>query len=983
MTNDPTRAHLKTPRLALSPVARLLDRTLASLAMLSYRRPISTVLLLTVVAALAFVQARHLRIDTNLEALLPPSFQSVKDVELLKARFGSIGYVLVIAENAEPEALRRFADDLAEKASKLPDIAYVNHRRPDDFFRTHALYYLSLEDLEDVTDRIHARVNYEKQKLNPLYVDLTEEGPPSLDFSDVLSKYAGEKFAPTERRSDPYFINEKDRAIAIFIKPEGSASDFRVAKEVIARVESAIAGLDPQKYGPDIRVRIGGRYKKYQEQQEVVGGDVKLTSLLALLFVVAYLFAHFRRLASVGLLVLPLGVGLLFTFGLAAVLFGVLNILTAFAGSILLGLGIDHGIHLLHRYEHERAIGLSEEAAIRVAFTETGQAVVLAALTTSIGFFGLSVSDFRAFREFGVLAGSGVLLVVLVYALLLPPLLRFSERLPWRSHKPTPKATATHFLPGLSLAAAPAVFWIACVLGVALFAQSNDARFQYDFAAMDGREVPAYELDEIADSILGHRQTPIVILTELADEAAAAEALRERSRAAGEDSSIDFVISRADLVPGDQAEKELLIRALETKVQNLDPETLEPETRERFDLLLEMLETRPFGRNDLPIEIKKQFETRTGTPETGVVLAFPSVSLSDGKKVMEMAKEVRDIPLPSGKTISAAAEAMILADVLTLIFTESPKVSLITMLLVFLSIWLLLGRFVISVVCFLPAVLTVFGTLGAVSLLGIELNYLNIIGLPILFGIAVDAGIHMVLRGADTNQGLVAAILETRGAIVGSIATTAMGFGALLFAHHPGLRSIGQVAIVGLVLSLLASLVWLTSWLGLRAVRHERLAGLSLLSTWFDRVSADVSTVLGAGWAKKAPGTVGTVAALPLAFVVSFVDPWIRVVFAGAVFLVSTWFVHQYLVRSGRDEDPSEVVVDELVGLLMALAFVPWSFGAAVAGFVFFRLFDIWKPGPVGWLDRNVGGAWGVMLDDLVAGLMAGGVVYGLVYYLG
>lgn len=976
MTND-------APELGLSPIARGLESALAALARFSHQRPLIATALLLVAVVVASQQARRLTVDTNLEALLPPSFQSVKDLEVLKERFGSIGYVLVIAEGAEPEALRRFADDLAERAGALPGIAYVNHKRPDDFFRTHALYYLSLEDLEEVTDRIHARIDYEKQKLNPLFVDLTDEGPPSLDFQDILSKYGGGKFAPSERKADPYFINEAARAIAVFVKPEGTASDFRVAKQVIERVEATIAALDPKSYGPELRVRIGGRYKKYQEQQAVVGGDVKLTSALALLFVVAYLFLHFRRVAAVGLLVLPLGVGLVLTFGLAGFLFGVLNILTAFAGSILLGLGIDHGIHLLHRYEHERASGASEERAMDLAFRATGRGVVLAGLTTAIGFFGISFSDFRAFREFGILAGAGVLLVVVVYTLLLPPLLRGFERMPWRGTKPTPKPTATHFLPGLGLGAAPAVFFIATVIGLLLFAQAERARFQYDFAAMDGREVPAYELDEVADSILGHRQTPIVVLTDLEDEAAAAAALRDRAQATGEGSSIDFVVSRADLVPGEQAEKEPLIRALETKARNLDPESLDGETRERFERLLEMLETKPFGREDLPLEIKRQFEPKPGVPDTGTVLAFPSIPTSDGKKVMAMAKEVRDLPLPSGKTVSAAAEAMILADVLNLIFTESPKVSLITMGMVFLSIWILLGRFWVALVCFFPAVLTVFGTLGAVPLLGLEFNYLNLIGLPILFGIAVDAGIHMVLRGADSKDGLVPAILETRGAILGSMLTTAMGFGALLFAHHPGLRSIGQVALIGLALSLAASLIWLTAWLGLRAVRAGRLLELGLAARRADRVAADVSTVFGAGWAARAPGTIGSVAALPFAFLSSHLDSWLRVLVATATFLVTTWFVHLYLRATGHAEDPSEVVVDEFVGVLLALAFVPWSLPAALAGFGLFRLFDIWKPGPVGWCDRNVGGAWGVMLDDVLAGLMAGGVLWGLVRWLG
>lgn len=142
-----------------------------------------------------------------------------------------------------------------------------------------------------------------------------------------------------------------------------------------------------------------------------------------------------------------------------------------------------------------------------------------------------------------------------------------------------------------------------------------------------------------------------------------------------------------------------------------------------------------------------------------------------------------------------------------------------------------------------------------------------------------------------------------------------------------------------------------------------------------------IATVFYVGLLRPAPGTWGSLAALPLV--------WGLHVFGGfpAVLIVAIlviplglWAAKQELSLTD-DPDPSEIVIDEVAGMLIALLPVSagaWHAGAPVlalwpgwvTAFLAFRLFDIWKPGPVGWADRK-GGAFGLMLDDLIAGLFA------------
>ncbi len=969
---------MSTPE-QVSRLARAIESTLGEVAKISVRRPFLALAAVLAVTAIALTQARNLRLDADLASLLPKSFPSVQDLEKLKAQFGGVGYVAVVAKDAEPETLRQFARDLAPKLAQLPSVSYVDYRRPDEFFRKRALYYLELEDLEDIQDRIEARAHYERKRANPLLVDLENNEPPSLDFSDLEKKYrkgSQKSFARFEKK-ESYYLDPKAKLGVLLVKPASLASDLNFAKKVIEEVQSVLNEVDLKAYDTNLSVAIAGRYKKKIDQQHAIERDLRLASLIALLLVVFYLALHFRRIIAVLLIMVPLMVGLSWTFGFAALAFDTLNILTGFVGAILIGLGIDHGIHLLGRYEAERALGKDPEEAIRISFTRTGRAVILAAATTTVGFLGLSVSEFRGFREFGIVTALGMLFVVLGYTLTLPALLSLASRI--RSHAPHKRAGVFHRYATSIPKWSPAIFWLISIALIAVMTQARGVRFNYDFAALDESEIPSYQLDRVVNRVLGRSQTPIVLLTnQEKDEDLAADAVRKRSEALGPASGVDFVISTRDLVPEEQEEKSEVLSEINTTLQKVDPDPLEEKQQEQLARMLKLTAQPPFTKTDLPQEILRQFEPDNKKSQGGVVLLFPSISLSDGQRIRDLAREVREVPLPDGRTVSAAGEAMVLADILDMVFRESPVAVSFTLALVFLSLWALLGHLGRAVLCFVPALLTICATLGLLPLVGVKLNYLNIVMIPVLFGIAVDAGVHLVVRGTTTLDELEEAIRDTGHAVWGSTLTTAIGFGALLLTRHPGLRSFGQLALVGLLANIVASLIWLVSLLGLRHTRRRRLAGAGLFDSLRARMAGDFATVWGAGYAPVAPGTFGAFAALPCAWILSNLDWPFRVLILGVGTILSIWVAHRYVHGNPKDPDPSEVVLDEFIGVLLALAFVPWTLVWVVAGFGLFRLFDILKPGPVGIIDRSMKNAAGIMLDDVVAGLMAGLLLMGI-----
>lgn len=126
----------------------------------------------------------------------------------------------------------------------------------------------------------------------------------------------------------------------------------------------------------------------------------------------------------------------------------------------------------------------------------------------------------------------------------------------------------------------------------------------------------------------------------------------------------------------------------------------------------------------------------------------------------------------------------------------------------------------------------------------------------------------------------------------------------------------------------------------------------------------------GAGLSPKAPGTMGTVVALPIYVLLLQLGLW-GYLACMAIALVAGVFICGYTARRIGVEDPKSVVWDEVVGYLISMTGVPFSPLWMAAGFLLFRLFDIWKPGPIRWLDRNVKGGLGIMLDDVAAALVA------------
>jgi phosphatidylglycerophosphatase A len=145
-----------------------------------------------------------------------------------------------------------------------------------------------------------------------------------------------------------------------------------------------------------------------------------------------------------------------------------------------------------------------------------------------------------------------------------------------------------------------------------------------------------------------------------------------------------------------------------------------------------------------------------------------------------------------------------------------------------------------------------------------------------------------------------------------------------------------------------------------------------------------IATWFGSGLLKPASGTWGTLASLPFVVPIVYIYGSLGIILGSfGLFCIGLWAAHIYEIETG-EHDSSRIVIDEVVGMLIAATplLIHFDWVMVLICFVLFRLLDAWKVGLVGWCDKNVTGAFGVMIDDVVAGLLTAIVILGVMQWI-
>lgn len=530
---------------------------------------------------------------------------------------------------------------------------------------------------------------------------------------------------------DPY-LRSRDRGLAFaFLQPEDREMRVEALSPVVHGVRRILEAA--ARDFPDVELGTTGMPVYAVDDRDHVQRDLSrlgLVSTVGVLAVFVLGFGRFRRPLAATLSLLP---AIAATSGFAALWPGHLTLLSAFFASILLGLGIDFGIHVVDRWEDLEARGVDDPGASAVR--QLARPVVAGAGTTATVLAGLSVAGFRGFAELGVIAATGVVLSALSAVTLLPAVLglvggRGAVR---RRSRVLPRGVLRVI--GLGV--------------LALAATGLVARpgFDRDYLALQPADSDAVRWER--EMVERSDWAPGIAVFLVDDE----EAMEERT----------WELVQEDVVGQ--------VRSVRTLVGAAGTGGVVPP---EVELAAAGLRTRD-GRY--------------------AVQATPSGDLWDAEfarafrdRMVALDPEVTGLPILGEWMIERSLRAFRIAGLLG-----------IGALVVWVG-WSF-RRPVPTLLALAPTAITAAGLSGAMHLLGMSFDALSVMGAPVLLGLAVDDGVHMVHAALESRGRIGVALARAGRSVTLTSATTIVVFGCLAFADHRGLASFGAVVALGTALA--------------------------------------------------------------------------------------------------------------------------------------------------------------------------------------
>ena len=863
-------------------IATLIDRVVSRHA----GKIVLLSLILTLVSV-AVIAARH-NINSDFKALLPASSAAAQAMDEIDARVGGGSSLFVVIDSPDREANLRFAQAYAERLRQTEGVALAHYHNDKAFFEQRQLLYMEVEDLEALYERVAKRIKDAKKEANPLFVSLGPKKSAKADTDAADLRALQDKYADrmVHQGYKEYLTSDDGYAVVIMVRFVESSTNLVATNRLIDQVRAMVDQLQPSSYHAELVVEFGGGLANRQTQYRSIVEDIQTSALFTVLGVFLLIALYFGRLRAIVVVLGPLIMSVGWTLATAFLIFGELTAITVFIFTILLGLGIDFGIHLLSGYDHARQDGHEPEAALKLCFEGTGKATVVGGLTTFVTFVVLSFAQFRGLSQFGVVASIGIVYTLAAMLGVLPSLVLVLQRR-WphtlKRDAQRPGLVARQMSParverGLKLALP-----LALALGVVGTAWAGSRleqlRFEEDFyqiskvpwpwAPPDDPRSPsqrqaerraaalALHLDQRAEAIrrdldpqtyratrrqktLGQkysnavqgRQTsmPTILLFDEPAQAQETFARMDRALATQDLKTIRAINAIYSFLPGspqEQAARMAPIRKLRELLEGESLSFVKQAEREQLEALKAKTQIEPFGIYDLPDWTKRLFREaghKASPAAPGQEFSFEriiyvteAVALFNGPEARQYMSQIRQSAGDQdAQALRVGSQAYVYIAMLDEIRADGARMMGIALVLVLLILVVAFGAKGWSLLAMMPLLVGGLWGVGLCTWLGVRLDFFNMIIIPALIGIGVDDGVHFVMRYVELGRGSLPVVLrQVGGAIVMTSVTSMIGFGGLAITHYAGLKSIGHLAIVGILSTLLATLLLLPTaiWL--------------------------------------------------------------------------------------------------------------------------------------------------------------------------
>jgi hopanoid biosynthesis associated RND transporter like protein HpnN len=649
----------------------------------------------------------------------------------------------------------------------------------------------------------------------------------------------------------------------ILLKPHLDYNELMPAEKPLAAVRATVA--EAERAFPGVNIRLTGEVVLEHDELATVTYSAEMASAFSFILVFLSLLIGFRSfrltLATLGVLTM----GLLLTFGFASLAIGHLNIISVSFAALYIGIGDDYAVQVCMRYRELSRKNMSRWQALIEAVRKVAPPITLCAITGATGFFAFVPTKYTGVSELGLIAGAGIFISLLITLTVLPALLRLFPLHSGPAEKSDDLFPDWVYL--FPIRHATLVKWTTAALMLAGLGLLTQTRF--DINPLNLRN-PDSESVATFRELLKTKDTSPMTLTVLAkskDEAlAAAQKLKKLE-------SVENAITIYDYIPADQEAKlsiiedlslvmglqlttfpaphqdsvennmaalekfrqainrhltekpdnelsatlRLLLQEVESLIALLQSES-GPEKKARLDklqssllntlpdtmnTLLKGLNPDPVTIDTLPRDLAERWLSKDGIYR---IMASPSKDLNDEKNLKEFITEVRrvapnatDLPviyLESGNAIvhafQQALASAVAAIILVLLLTQRNARDALLILL--------------------PLTMTAILTGASTVLMDNPFNFANIIVIPILFGLGVDAGINIMNRLRNPDQEDSVLRTSTARGVVFSELTTLCSLVSMAFTPHLGLASMGQLLSIGLFLTIICTLLVLPAF---------------------------------------------------------------------------------------------------------------------------------------------------------------------------
>jgi uncharacterized protein len=777
------------------------------------RRYPGTLLILAIaLSGISIYLASGLSFNPRMDNLLPQDLPLIKEFNEVVAKTGGSGPLVIVLEHLNPLQAAEVIDKLARVLEKVPGTHFVDSKIPEEFLKNRQLLLIPKKDLLHLKSAIEEAIDYARGQFGGFF------GEDEL-FNPIKLQKLADQYQIFED-INPYHKGKRKKNYYIFVKPNGTVTDTDFTEEYVQSIQKAIDQTGLEKDIPDLAIKLTGSLIVRLEENQVIQNDLKNSAVLAAVMAICIIFIYTRSWFSIPLIIFPLLLSLTYTFALTRLFIGHLNIISGFLVAILMGLGIDYGIHLYIRFKQELLKGKSIAEAVELVVTQVGRSGLVAMLTTISVFSILSFSDFQGFSEFGKIATLGIVCAFLSYYFIFPAQALFYDKIHWL-RKPRPrlftlKISNLYFTTPYFLSA---IFLLLLIASLFLLPGLS---FEYDFQKLKG-DSPASDYETVTTDDFGYAFSPTLILTpekkNLVDIHTALEEIKERN---GDQTIIGFQYS-LNMFSRDEYElkKDVISRIRTIFFDNTDIIKFSL-GKDRYENFKKLVKAEPFDEKRIPENLVKKL--RAGDDYLVLLLSPADKNFFRVENIYQLEKEVEEFKrMMAEKNIKTSVlnENLIAAEILDWVKEKGPMAMGIAFALVFLILVVDLQSIRLSIITFLPLVTGLALTGALMSVFNVKLNFINIVMLPSIVGIMIDHCIYLSHHILDYSKGAsIKSLQETGSAIILSALTSLAGYVSLNIAHHEGIKSIASVVGLGIITCTLCALFMLPALFELRKYKR-------------------------------------------------------------------------------------------------------------------------------------------------------------------